>query len=96
MEGIILSILIFIGVMAVTLLVFGIWLAVTIIRGVARGFTHLIGGNQPATLPQMGRGIACSNPSCRAPNPGTARFCRRCGRELPQAQRVSVRRAAMW
>ena len=29
-------------------------------------------------------------------NPANAQFCRRCGQYLPQAQRVAVRRAAMW
>ncbi len=30
-----------------------------------------------------GRGAACPNPDCRHRNPPTARYCARCGGELP-------------
>ncbi len=47
-----------------------------------------------AVNPAVGR--HCARPGCDEINPVTAAFCRRCGSQLPQAQRVSVRRAAMW
>jgi hypothetical protein len=100
MEGL-LTILVFIGVIAVTALVFCVWVVVTIIRLVARGIGAVVGpvghGHKPRLppMPAATRGIACANAQCKAVNPGTARFCRRCGRELPEVHRVSVRRAAM-
>jgi hypothetical protein len=40
--------------------------------------------------------VQCSLRMCGAINPADAKFCRRCGRGLPAAQRVQVRRAAVW
>jgi hypothetical protein len=90
------TILIFIGVIAVTAVVFGFWLIVTIIRGVFRGAAYLAGVDRQPALPQSGRSVTCPHENCHAANPSIARFCRRCGRELPRTQHVAVRRAAMW
>ena len=94
MEGVF-TILIFTGVIAVTALIFGVWFIATILRLVFRGIGSLF---VPPALPAMpaARGAICQNNLCRAGNPGTAQFCRRCGHKLPQVQRVNVRRAAMW
>jgi hypothetical protein len=90
------AILIFIGVIALTAVVFGFWLIVTIVRGIFRGAAY-IAGVPPRQLPQpTNRSVTCPHDNCHASNPSVARFCRRCGREMPQAQRVNVRRAAMW
>jgi ribosomal protein L40E len=94
MEGVF-TILIFVGVIAVTALIFGVWIVATIFRLVFRGIFGLL---NPPIQPQMSaaHGVICRNNFCRAPNPATAQFCRRCGQKLPQLQRVNVRRAAMW
>jgi hypothetical protein len=90
-----LTILIFMGVIAVTALIFGVWIVATIFRLVFRGVFGLF---NPPTYPQMSsaHGVICQNNRCRNANPGTAQFCRRCGQKLPQVQHVNVRRAAMW
>jgi hypothetical protein len=89
------TILIFMGVIAVTALIFGVWIIATIVQLVFRGVGAIF---LPPKLPQISaaRGMICQNNQCRAANPGTASFCRRCGRQLPQVQRVTARRAAMW
>jgi hypothetical protein len=100
-EGGILTILIFFGVIAMTAVVFCVWIVVTIVRLIFRG---IVGAGRvmlpnAAKLPPMPaatRGIVCQHPDCRATSPAGARFCRRCGRELPQPQRVVARRAAMF
>jgi ribosomal protein L40E len=94
MEGIF-TILIFMGVIAITALIFGVWIIATIVRLFFRGIFGLF---NPPNQPQISaaHGVICRNDRCRAANPGTAQFCRRCGQKLPQPQRVNVRRAAMW
>src|SRR5688572_7528161 len=100
----IVTILIFIGVIAVTVLLFGGWLVVALVKGVVRA----LGGGQPAnagyhalaTTPDK---VRCFRPRCHAENPRGGRFCRRCGCSLeagapPHAQarhRPPVRQAAM-
>lgn len=97
------TILVFFGVIAVTVVVFGIWLIVTVVRMIARA----IGGgscmSRPDALPAPPRSIArellsvrCRRSGCGADNPAGAKFCRRCGAELAETQSVSVRRVAMW
>ena len=53
---------------------------------------------QPRQVPvtHLGATVRCGQDGCFAVNPADARFCRRCGRGLPAAQRVNVRRAAVW
>ena len=91
-----LTILVFIGVIFVTALIFAVWVVVSIVRAVVRGmFMIFRGGRKVPIVPMAVRGRICDNARCRASNPAAARFCRRCGRELPGSTRVSVRRAAM-
>jgi hypothetical protein len=101
-----LFLMIFVGIMTVSALIFGGWFIVMIIRGIASffGLRHDI----PPIEPQRASGAArigpvlhgragqCGNPLCRAPNGSGARFCRRCGQKMPQAAGVNVRRAAVW
>jgi hypothetical protein len=96
METAVLTIFIFIAVITVTAVVFGIWVFVTILRGIFRGAAYLAGIPPKPALPRGPQGVTCPFDNCHAVNPSIARFCRRCGRELPQPQRVSVRRAAVW
>jgi hypothetical protein len=95
MEGLF-TIIIFLGVIAVTALVFGLWVFVTIVKLIARGLAAIVAPSSLPPMPTAMRGMTCPNGQCHAVNPGGARFCRRCGRELPAAQHVTVRRAAMW
>jgi hypothetical protein len=96
MGDLVITILIFVGVMGVTALLFGGWIVVSIIRFVGRAMSR-----QPAAPPSMmrtGDCVLCANEMCRTPNPPAAQFCRRCGRALNQsaARPAAVRRAAMW
>ena len=100
----IVTILIFIGVIAVTVLLFGGWLVVALVKGVVRA----LGGGPPArpgysalaTTPDK---VRCLRARCHAENPRGGRFCRRCGYSLeagalPHAHarhRPPVRQAAM-
>jgi len=86
-------------VIMVTALIFSAWLIVSIVRVMFRMIVALFspapsssrrGTSSPPAL------VMCTNARCRGPNPPGARFCRRCGVALPAAQRVAVRRAAMW
>lgn len=100
----ILFIAIFIGVMAVSALVFGGWFLVMLVRGIA-GFLGLraepqaIGPRRPSGARQIGPvppGLrTCPYELCKSPNDTDARFCRRCGRKLV-AQPVHARRAPAW
>jgi ribosomal protein L40E len=91
------AIFIFIAIIAVTAVLFGGWLIVVIVRGGIGIMNHLLGGSsaRPMSLPGQNNTI-CPQANCRAANPASAAFCRRCGRQMPRAQRVTVRRAAMW
>jgi hypothetical protein len=79
--------IIFIAVMVITVLVFGGWVMVNIVRGFGR---LLNSGNRfppsprpfDVRLPRYGS-IQCSAPGCRHMSPTSARFCRHCGRALP-------------
>ena len=124
MAEFILFILIFVGIMAVSALVFGGWFIVMIARGIGAflgmraaapplpsgpGAPHhphhhphhpLHGGDpRPSgavqTGPVTGQRV-CGYELCKAENDGTARFCRRCGRQLAAPARVQVSRAAVW
>lgn len=92
------AILIFVLLVIVTPFLFVGWVIVTIVRTIvgavthsARAVTHAASG---VALP--GHSVRCPQPGCLAINPVDARFCRRCGRGMPAAQRVQVRRAAVW
>ena len=97
------TILIFIGVIAVTALLFGGWLIVA----VARGLTRLLIGGEPAAAhrpvfgPTAPNRVRCARPRCHAENPLGVRFCRRCGTSLVNGamqrarHRPPMQRAAM-
>jgi len=91
MGNLVMTVLLFFGVMAITAVVFGGWLMVAIFRFVG----GLIGGGPSPIHQQNVDGRHCGNEKCRAINAVDAKFCRRCGREMPTPQRVEVRRAAM-
>ena len=102
---IVLAILIFLGVVIVSVLFFGGWVIVAIVRLLARA---LGGGRAPlpparetpvrrpgARVPPPAR-LVCGHDNCRGDNAAGARFCRRCGRPVGAGQRAVVRRVAMW
>ncbi|HEX8524459.1 MAG TPA: hypothetical protein VF669_19545 [Tepidisphaeraceae bacterium] len=82
---------------------FGVFL---IVRAFVGGTLRLLGGGESrvpvqhhlrprGTMPS--NATRCSRSGCRAMNPLSARYCRRCGAQLPTPQRVEVvRRAAVW
>lgn len=99
------GIFVFIAVIAITAVLFVIWLlvlAVRLVLNVVLGTFRTIGKfwrlmtlHSPSSLPQAP--LKCPNRLCNAPNPTDAVYCRRCGHKLQaDVQRVSVRRVAMW
>jgi hypothetical protein len=89
------TVFIFFIVIALTAVIFFGWIVFTIVR-------LIIGGIQALFIPDhrsraaVTPGVRCQTRGCFAVNPPQARFCRRCGRALPVAQHVDVRRAAVW
>lgn len=100
----ILFLIIFVGIMALSALIFGGWFLVMLIRGIAsflglRTAEH--GGPRMASgavqvPPLQANQRQCPYELCKATNDVTAKFCRRCGREMAPPQHVHVRRAAVW
>lgn len=95
-------VLIFFAIITITAVVFFGWLMAVALRGLGGmlfGLGRVLFGDlRPGPEQWIAPGqatITCPRPKCRTANPAEARFCRRCGYELPAAQRVSVRRAAM-
>ena len=87
-------IFIFMGIIAIGAIVFGVWVVAAIIRLVIRVFTGLFTWN-PAPDRNLGDPTRiCPRSGCHAVNPSSARFCRRCGRELLRSE-MSFR-AATW
>ena len=95
-------ILVFLGVMVVTTVVFAVWLVATIIKLISRGISALI-------CPGVGRTMLsrseyeCPRSGCRQTNPASAKFCRRCGKELLRSELIvqerrdaPLHRAAAW
>ncbi|HEV2292637.1 MAG TPA: hypothetical protein VGR35_02205 [Tepidisphaeraceae bacterium] len=95
----IVTILIFVAVIAITALLFGGWLIVTIISAFCRllmlPFRARRGSRQRMVAGEM-TSPRCANERCRAENAPVASFCRRCGTPMRHAQHVPVRRVAMW
>ena len=92
------TILIFLGVIAISAVLFVGWLAWEVVRLTGVLIWRLFGGRSTSATSDVRTAdvVVCPNPRCRGENPTVARFCRRCGSGLPQAQNVVVRRAAMW
>jgi hypothetical protein len=98
MEGVF-FILIFVGVIAITAILFGIWVFVGIIRIIARivmaVFAPCPTRRRSMPISRALPSIRCGNDRCHAMNPANARFCRRCGQAV-ETQRVHTRRVACW
>ena len=93
MDGLIVTILVFLGVIAISAVLFVFW----ILRLACVLVWRLFAGRRDAAqvIEVQPRDVnACPNPRCRAENPSAARFCRRCGSGMPQAQHMIARRAA--
>jgi hypothetical protein len=84
------------GAIAVTAVIFVFWVVITIIRGITR---MVLGpGLKPrATGPRVEGPYTrrCPRDSCKATNATEARYCRRCGHHFQDAQHVPVRRVAL-
>jgi len=91
-----LVIFVWVAIVTVAALAFGIWLMVSIIRWIVR---LMLGPGLKQTRiapPACGTAIRhCGRGGCLAPNPVSARFCRRCGQTFAPPQRVPVQRAAV-
>jgi len=105
MAEFILFVLIFVGIMIVSALVFGGWFLVMLLRGLGTflGLRQVQpranGPRRPSGAVQIGpvpNQRICPYELCKSPNDATARFCRRCGREMGAPLRPQVRRAAAW
>lgn len=88
-------------IIAVILLGFGLgWFVLSLFGMIGRGIGALLGVDRPASLaPPVVNGVRCAHPTCQAPNPDHARFCRRCGKMIASGGRhgrPAVRRVAMW
>lgn len=96
MEGIF-FILIFIGVIAITALLFCVWIIVMIARLGARMVGAMFAPPRAPAMPFVRAvpAVRCGNSRCNAMNPAGARFCRRCGHAVA-TQRVAARRVACW
>jgi hypothetical protein len=70
-----------IGVLVITAVAFVVWIIVAIAKLLARGIAALLGVAVDVSRPPA-LTSTCSRQGCRALNPGSARFCRRCGLEL--------------
>jgi len=78
--------LIFLGVMAVGAAVFAVWVVAMIVRVIGRAFVGLFRWDAMPRMSMGGPTRRCPRRGCQAVNPSSARFCRRCGRELLQGQ----------
>jgi ribosomal protein L40E len=92
-------ILILFGVIVLTAIAFCVWVVATIIRLMARGVSAFLGLGGGSTPPYLAAPKAtpwssvCPRHGCRAANPASARFCRRCGHEL---MRHAGQRSEQW
>jgi hypothetical protein len=78
MGNLVVTILLFVGVVGLTTLLFGGWVMMAFFRGTWR----LIDRGMNRSTGSSSAGRACINPGCRMLNPPHARFCRRCGTDL--------------
>lgn len=91
-----LTLLIFLGVMVVTGMIFFLWIVVMLGRGLFRAITAMMGTRPAQPMPMVAGGIVCKNEKCRALNVDSARFCRRCGVQVSRSTFATTRRVAMW
>jgi len=97
--GALFSVAIFATVIMLAAMLFTGWVMFIVVRALIFGVMSMFGVRRTMPLPMPMRPTAtvrCQTQGCRAINPADARFCRRCGRGLPAAQPVQVRRAAVW
>lgn len=75
---------VFVAVMAVGMLLFTGWVVFTVVRLIGRSIGFLLGPDRGRAAEMLPGAVdrRCPNPTCRATNPVSARFCRRCGRSL--------------
>ncbi len=93
----IVSAMVFFAVMAIAAVLFCVWMAMVVARGVGMVMSWLGLGGRRCEI----RGAApverrCGFELCRAISAEDARYCRRCGRLLPAVRQAEVRRVAMW
>jgi len=101
----ILFVIIFVGIMAVSALIFGGWFIMVMLRGIGQFLGLLPNRASTPVGPRRRSGAVQSGPVgnhrscpyelCKASNAVDARFCRRCGRQLAEPAHVQVRRAAV-
>jgi len=72
--------------------IFTVWVIVAGARGIARMVT---GNRNRPQIPHISQIQICNNVQCQCQNPSYARFCRRCGKSLPNLLRVVPSRVAM-
>lgn len=76
-----LTFVIFVGVIAVTAVLFGGWVVVVTARLLGRLLSALL-GHHDQTATRAAESRPCPRVRCQASNPIGAKFCRRCGRSL--------------
>jgi len=103
MLHVMIGIFVFVGIIAVTALLFSGWAVYGVIRAIASGISALISSSAPAatlrgtgqaprssmTGPSAGQ-VRCPRARCHAGNPTGARFCRRCGSNLLASAAVEI------
>lgn len=97
MPELIVTILIFVAVIAITALLFGGWLVVMLLAALGR--LLLLPFRPREGTPTLPEGVTlprCPNGRCRADNAAVASYCRRCGSPMRAVEHVPVRRVAMW
>ncbi len=82
--------LLIMGVIAITAVLFGGWLVVTLIKGVAHGIGSLFSGSKPPLPPLQPGQLRCGRKECRCVNPAAARYCRRCGAQILENSRYRM------
>ena len=89
-----------IGVIALTMLVFGSFVLIRIIRLISRGIAGLLGVPHPQrSMMARATSLRCPRSRCHAENHASARFCRRCGvsmNAMAQRNPAAMHRAAMY
>jgi ribosomal protein L40E len=83
---------VFMGVIVVSAVIFGLWVVLTVLKFLFRGIVGLFVSDAPPLPPTA---LPCPRRGCQAINPMAARFCRRCGQELGSPQQ-RARQAALW